>query len=257
VTLRLADFRVAEIVAAALVALPVPVAAGTAARYAARSIDLREIDRGAAVPIRVKPVLDLDSPAVKLGGGNVRPVMPKEWSAPAPAPPPAQAHVSTKAKDDPAAIPDKSKPMSSAPVPDTSASAAPASSASSAPGADSAAPPGPGSPDGDPDGDPNAKRKMNAAKQYRARVAAFFLSRFRANCTALTEDDKKKLAVAQVAIGGDGTVLSYSMTPGGNAEVDQAAERAMQAVQGQQIPPPPEDFPDLRPNSTSVTFVCR
>lgn len=272
------DFRPLELGVALLVALPVPFVAAyaMAVSYGPNAGGFPEIDRGAAVPIRVKPVLDLDSPSVRAGGGKVKVKMPKAWADP-PAPTTSnEARVSTKAKDDPMAIPPKDMPLASPTTVEgatTSSSARPLASSEAAPpdagptpaggagegqAGDAQAPPGPGVPDGDPNGDPNADpRKRNAARRYLGRVVSWFTSRFHANCSNLSPEERKKLrAVAAVTLGPDGTVVGFTLTRSGNADIDGAAERAMQSAEGQQIPPPPEDFPELRPNSTNVTFVC-
>jgi hypothetical protein len=59
-----------------------------------------------------------------------------------------------------------------------------------------------------------------------------------------------------VRIGGDGTVLGFSLSPCGQGAVDAAARAAIQAKVGQPIPPAPENYPELRPNSFAVTYVC-
>ncbi|MBM4356663.1 MAG: TonB C-terminal domain-containing protein [Deltaproteobacteria bacterium] len=284
-TLR--DYRPVELLVAALVALPIPfVGAYALAVSSVGSLaELPAIDRGAALPIRVKPVLDLESPNVKLGGGKAQVKMPQAWADP-PAPPPAagEARVSMSAKDDPAAIPPKELPMAAATAPDPPVDAPPAtptSEVSSAPASSGegsttvvspttgggatdgvegvpGVPPGPGSPDGSPDGTPDADpRKRNAARRYLGRVVSFFTARFRAPCLTLTPEERQKFrAVASVVLGPDGTVVSYALVRSGHPDLDAAAESAMQSARGQQIPPPPEDFPELRPSSTNVTFVC-
>ncbi len=256
------DFRPIELIVAAAVALPMPFVAalGLAMSPPVKTPDISEIDRGASTPMRVKPVLDLDSPLVKLGGGKVKPKMPKAWADPAPAPQAHLAHPSPHAKDDTRDAPSKATAVASAP--EAPKSAAPASSASSGPaGSDSAAPVGSGSPQGDPtgkpDGDDKNVVKKRAAKLYYARIAGWFQQRAHATCGVTPEERQKLHAVATVQLGPDGTVLSYSLAPSGNAILDGAAQAAMQSVQGQQIPPPPEDFPELRLNSTSITFVCQ
>jgi hypothetical protein len=282
------DFRPSELALASLVALPIPFlgAFALAVSSASSLVELPAIDRGAAVPIRVKPVLDLESPNVKLGGGKVRVKMPTAWADPPAAAIPSEVRVSPRAEDDPAAIPSKELPMASPSSPEPLAdaptsTATPNAEAPGTPGVSSdgpagdgppttvggasdgasgipGAPPGPGAPDGDPNGDPNADpRKRNAARRYLGRVVSWFLVRFRAPCAELAPEERKKFrAVASVVLGPDGTVVSYSLTKSGLAAIDAAAESAMQSAQGQQIPPPPEDFPELRPNSTNVTFVC-
>jgi hypothetical protein len=52
------------------------------------------------------------------------------------------------------------------------------------------------------------------------------------------------------------TVSSFNMTSSGNAAFDAAARSAMQAKVGQQVPPPPEDRPDLQRPSLSFSMTC-
>jgi hypothetical protein len=271
------DFKQSELALAAIVALPIPFLAAyaLALQSGPHGPDLPSIDRGAAVPIRVKPVLDLESPNVKLGGGKVKVKMPSAWADPAPPAQLSEVRPSTRAKDDPAAIPSKELPLASSSSPDVppdARSAAPVASSDAASGnappttsggaevgsGDGKAPPGPGDPGGDPNGDPNADpRKKNAARRYLGRVVAWFTSRFRAPCANIPPEERARYrAVASVTLGPDGTVVGYTLSKSGNPDIDSAAERAMQSAQGQQVPPPPEDFPELRPNSTNVTFVC-
>jgi hypothetical protein len=264
------DFRPVEMAVAAAVAVPMPFVAalGLAMSPPAKGPDMPEIDRGAAVPMRVKPVLDLEAPMVKLGGGKVKAKMPSQWADPVPTPQPHRAHPSPHAKDDVRDAPPKATAVASAP---DAKSAAPSASASSAvAGGDSDAPPGPGSPSGSPSGSPTGSPsgkpgstckdnplKCNAATMYRGRLYSFFRSRFHANCASLSDDEKKQFrASVTFVLGGDGTVLSYSVSPSGNAVVDGGAEAAAQAARGQQVPPPPEDYPDLLPPSLPIGFDC-
>jgi hypothetical protein len=52
-------------------------------------------------------------------------------------------------------------------------------------------------------------------------------------------------------------VLGYSMTPSGNSAFDTAARSTLESSIGQQLPPPPENYPDAVQNQISLTFVCR
>lgn len=274
------EFRTVEVFLAALVALPIPFVAAFALAVSSseKTVELPAADRGMAVPIRVRPVLDLDSPNVALGDGTVKPTMPKAWADP----PAAMASLQAPAKIKPSLEPAPGNaPLvagpKTAPKPNDVAVLEPAASSATPPpevptplGGSSEAvssavantvsstPAGPGVPGGAPDGDPSADtRKRNAARQYLGRVVSWFTSRFHAACQNLTPEERAKFrASASVTLGADGTVLSFSLSNSGNPEIDGAAERAMQSAQGQQIPPPPEDFPELRPNSTRVTFVC-
>jgi hypothetical protein len=84
----LSDFRWSDVCMAAIVGVAVLVSAGFALGQAA--IDLpaaaAEIDRGAAVPVRVIPVLDLDAPLLKLGGRRQPFKLPDRWVTPTPKP---------------------------------------------------------------------------------------------------------------------------------------------------------------------------
>jgi hypothetical protein len=46
------------------------------------------------------------------------------------------------------------------------------------------------------------------------------------------------------------------MTSSGNATFDAAARSAMQSKVGSQVPPPPEDHPNLKRSSLSFTMTC-
>ena len=117
--------------------------------------------------------------------------------------------------------------------------------------------PGPGSPSGSPEGtstDPLAARALDV---YRARLVAWFSSRFRVSGSGLPQSTLVRLkAPATVQIGSDGRVTGYSLGTSGNPSFDAAARAALESARGQAIPPPPENYPDLAPPSISVTFVC-
>jgi hypothetical protein len=227
------DFRAHELALAVMLALPVPLCAAMALSIGnLRKADVREIDPGIAVPIQVTPVVDLDSPLLKLGGKKVRIKLPDAWMKPEPvARTEAKAQVSTKAGDTVADIPPPDLAVSDAGTPvapdaavakqveaeiDASADAASA-------GADT-----PGAPDGVPDGTETDPLKARAANLYHANIASWFLRKFHPSCAGL-----------------------------GDADIDAAARQAMDQATGQQIPPPPENYPELRQNSFGVTFVCR
>ena len=98
--------------------------------------------------------------------------------------------------------------------------------------------------------------KARAAGQYHDRILRFLKQGF--SCPAVPDDVKKTCQPsASVSIGGDGTVTSFSFNPCGNEAMDAAARSAISSKVGQQIPPPPEKYEDLRPNSFSVAYVCK
>jgi hypothetical protein len=55
----------------------------------------------------------------------------------------------------------------------------------------------------------------------------------------------------------DGIVTALAITPCGDAAVDAAATAAATSKQGETIPPPPENYPELQLTSISVTYPCR
>ena len=235
-----------------------------AVTYAAlgRNADAPEIVPVGAVPIRVKPVLDMDSPLLKLGGKRVRAKLPDRWVRQAPVKRvERKAHVSTKAKAEVTSIPPTTVPLSdagTAPPEDAAVAAQVDTPLEEDTDAGASNVDTPGSPDGVKDGTETDPLKARAANLYLSKIAGFFLSKFHPSCAGLSDEEKKKLrAVASVRLGGDGTVLSYGFTSSGNADIDGAAKRAMDQSVGQQVPPPPENYPTLRQNSHNVIFVCR
>ena len=228
-----------------------------------KNTDLPTIVPLAAVPIKVTPVLDLDSPVLKLGGKKLRAKLPANWVRPvAKKRVERKAHVSTKAKDRVSDIPPKDVVVSDAGTPppvdaavakkvdeeveDEVTDAAPANTDED------------GHADGTKGGTETDPLKARAISLYRGRVAGWFLRKFSPDCKGMTkEDKKKKRAIASVKLVGDGTVLSYSLKPSGHAGLDAAAKRALDASVGQQIPPPPENYKLKVPNSSTPVFVCQ
>ncbi len=254
------DFRASELLVAAATAVLVASWCVLAVGFATfgRRADAPAIVPIGAVPIRVIPVLDLDSPLLKLGGKRVRAKMPDRWLRKAPVKPTERkAHVSTKAKADVASIVPTTIPLSDA------GSAPPTDAAAATPPDAAVGEPSDGggsgeSAAGSPDGGKIDKLRGRAERLYASRIQGFFKRGFHHSCPGLSADEKKKRrAVAGVKVGSDGTVLSYSLAASGNADLDSASKQAMDRLVGQQVPPPPENYPDFRRNYHSVTFVCR
>jgi hypothetical protein len=262
------DYPAHEVAIATAVALSVPF-------WASVLLTLTGLDHEArapaivpteAIPVRVMPVLDLESPKLlKLGGGKkkLRAKLPERWKKPEPRPEKKvverKAHVSTKAKDDPDEIPPEDLEVSDAgtePDPDAMVVA----KADIELDEDSDAgdlPEGPGSPAGSREGTETDPLKGRAMSQYHGRILRFLRGSFRVQGTGLSKEVLTGCRPsASVRIGADGTVLGFSLSPCGQAPIDAAARAAIQAKVGQSIPPPPENYPELRPNSISVTYVC-
>jgi len=95
------------------------------------------------------------------------------------------------------------------------------------------------------------------AAQYVGRLIGFFKRGFVVSGLGLPPDEIKKLSVSvSVTLSDDGTVTSFNMGSSGNATFDAAARSAMQGKVGQQVPPPPEDKPNLKRTSLSFSMTC-
>jgi hypothetical protein len=259
------DYQPHEVLLAVLVALGVQVGATFALRAAAlqHMAEGREIDPGMAVPIRVRPVVDMDSPLLKLGGKPVKYKLPDKWSQPAPVPVvERKAFVSPKADKSPEAAPPKDVPMAdagTAPPPPDAAIAKQVDTEVTAPTDAGEANVGTeGSPAGVREGTETDPLKARAISQYRARLIGWFSSRFRVSGSGMSADELTRVRVsATVRISSDRVVLGYSIVPSGNSAFDAAARSTLEGTKGQQLPPPPENYPEAVQNQISLTFVCK
>jgi hypothetical protein len=262
----LGDFRASDLCASVAIALAVLAGAGVALSRSAldRPASLPEIDRGNARPVRVTPVLDLDAPLLKLGGVRNPARLPDRWVRQTPKPRAEQrAFVSTKA----------GKTEHDAPAPEvkvaTSAQRPPSPDAEVAKQVDApvavvadAGPPAnvdvKGHADGVKEGTELDPLKARAVDLYRAKIAAWFSSRFRVSGSGLDKASLLRYRVsATVSIGADRSVSGFTVVPSGNATFDAAARGALEGARGQTIPPPPENYPDVAQSQINVTFVCR
>jgi hypothetical protein len=251
------------------------VLAGAALALRAAAIDHQadapEIDRGVAVPVKVVPMLD-PTAVLKLGTGAKLPSAWARKAAPSPASPatpaPERAHVSTKAGKETKDIPPAELAVADAGTPPPT-DAGPASSdaepgdaavgagePSDAGAASDAAPGTPGDPRGSPNGtDPLRGQALDV---YRGRLIGWFSARFRVSGTGLTQEELLKLrAQVSVQLSADRRVTSYTITPSGNAAFDAAAKSALERAKAEELPPPPENYPDLSPSRLDLTFVCK
>lgn len=217
-----------------------------------------EIDIGAGVPVRVVPVLDLDAPTLKLGGGRARAGLPRRWIR--------QEKPGTETKvqpSPPAGTSSIHAPPSGVAAADAGAPADTEAGAPGETGADTGAgaepgPGGPGHPLGAPEGTETDPLKARAGDVYRSRLVAWFSSRFRVSGSGLPQSTLTKLRVqATVQLSPDRRVAGYTMTSSGNAVFDAAARAALESAKGQELPPPPESYPDLVQTTISLTFVCK
>ena len=218
-------------------------AASTSGKLKAKEDKLPE-----EVPMAVKPVAD-DLPLLKLGGS--KPKLPNAWEKKAPLPVPAEPSddgaPSPQAKDDPEQA--AKKPLSrDAGAPSTDASAAVADNSASA--SDSGAPSevdGPGSAQGSKLGTETDPLKARALDLYRQKLLAWFNSRFRLPEGQVPCEELRKLSASvSASVGGDRSVGGFTITrPSGNDVFDAKVRSTMEGLVGQELPPPPQNYPDL------------
>lgn len=263
---KLSDFRTSDICVAVLFSLAVMAGAGFALSKAAldRPAAAPEIDRGTALPVRITPVLDLDAPLLKLGGKRDAAKLPDRWVKPSARPRvERRAFVSTKAgKDERDAPPPEVKMAATGtPPPPPSAEIAKQVDTPVVAPVDAGAPanvPTEGHADGVKEGTEVDPLKARAVDLYRAKIAAWFSSRFRVSGSGLPKEQITKIRVsATVSVSPDRTVSSFNVSPSGNAAFDAAARSALESARGQSLPPPPENYPDVAQSQIHVTFVCR
>jgi hypothetical protein len=218
------------------------------------------------LPMAVKPVLD-DLPLLKLGGKKMKPKLPDMWKKLAPTPIQRfeeKSAPSEKAKDDPNAAPTSSVAVGDAAAPPPDADLAKevdpslqnldASLADREPEVE-----GPGSPDGVKEGTETDPLKARAVDQYKMKILGWFNARFKPPVGQIPCEELHKLSAAVSAnVSPDGTVTGYSVArPSGNATFDAKVRATMDAIVGQQLPPPPPLYPDVLGSSVQPTFSGR
>jgi hypothetical protein len=263
---RTAEFEPWEYGVAVAVALAVQV--GFVLLLRASSLErpalLPEVDKGASVPVKVVPVLDLDSPLLKLGGKRDKLKLPDRWVRQTPKPRVEQkAFASTKAgkteKDIPA--PEVKIADAGTPPPPPDAEVAKQVDTEIPSPVDAGAPANvdtEGHADGVAEGTETDPLKARAVDLYRARLAGFFSSRFRVSGSGLSQEELTKPRVlASVVLDDSRQVVSYSITPSGNAAFDGAARAVLEGAKGETLPPPPANYPDVVQKQIQLTFVCK
>lgn len=258
------DFHPGEIALA--VALAVAVQAAAVVALQASNLDksalMPEIDKGASVPVRVTPVLDLDAPLLKLGGKRDKMKLPDRWVRQTPKQRVEEkAFVSPKAGKTEQDIPPPDVKIADAgtepPPPDAEITKQVDTEVAEA----DAAPPAnvdvAGHADGVKEGTETDPLKARAVDLYRSRIAGWFSSRFRVSGSGLPQEELVKLRVLASVQLSERRVVSYTITPSGNGAFDAAARAMLEGAKGAEIPPPPENYPDTVQNQISLTLVCR
>jgi hypothetical protein len=261
----LGDFRPGEVVLSFVVAFGVFAAAAIALRVSAldRPAVASEIDKGIAVPVKVIPMLDMDTPLLKLGGKRDPMKLPDRWVRQTPKPRVEQkAHVSTKAGKTEADIPPPDVKVADAgtPPPPPDAEIVKKVETPITEVIDAGPPANvdqKGHADGVKEGTEEDPLKARAVDLYRQRLRSWFSSRFRVSGSGLGPDEITKIRVgASVQITPDLRVSGYSMNPSGNAAFDAAAKAMLEGAKGQTLPSPPENYPDVVQGSINITLVC-
>lgn len=262
----LSDFRPRELCISVLVSAAVLFGAAVALERA--SLDkpalLPEIDKGAARPVRIVPVVDLDAPLLKLGGARDHTKLPDRWVKQAPkARVEQKAFVSSKAgkSAEDAPPPEMKKASPREEPPPEGAEIAKQVDAPIAPVVDAGAPANvdeKGHADGVKEGTETDPLKARAVDLYRAKIAGWFSGRFRVTGSGLAHDELLKYRVsATVEVGQDRSVTGYTFVPSGHPAFDAAARATLEGAKGHALPPPPESYPDVVQSRINVTFVCR
>jgi hypothetical protein len=213
----------------------------------------------AAMPIQVRPVLD-EAALLKLGGKK-KAKLPDMWKKN----PPVQRFEAASAPSPLASksldkLPDSklAKPDASAPPPDAEVAkqvdqvlldAGPDASSNLE---------GEGAADGVKEGTETDPLKARAVSAYRAKLLAWFNSRFQQPMEVPCAELKKLGTSVAVQVGGDRRVTGYSLVgPSGNAVFDQRARATMDRIVGEELPPPPPLYPDILGTTQSVRFSGR
>lgn len=221
-----------------------------------------------AIPIRVNPVLD-DVPLLKAGGATtkkVRPKLPDMWKKKPPVVKRAEATSapSPKAAKTPEAAPKTKLAKPDAPPPPPEEEAAKEveqAETEKAPEVSSAETQGTVEGEGTADGvlegtETNATRAYVQAT-YMRKIANFLNGRFQAPTPDEASVDcasaKALRASASVTIGSGRQITGYTIAgQSGNAVFDARVKSTLESLVGEDLPPPPDEYPDFLDGKTSL-----
>lgn len=103
-------------------------------------------------------------------------------------------------------------------------------------------------------GDPLYDR---AVAFYRARLVAWFSSRFRISGSHLTTDELSRYRIrVRIELSEERTIASYEVLSSDHPTFTKAAQATLDALRGQTLPPPPENYPSAVQRQLTVTFAC-
>lgn len=228
-----------------------------------RPAEVAEIDTGPSVPVKVVPVLDLDAPSLKLGGKRDFTKLPDRWTRPkAKARVEEKAFVSTKAEKTAEAAPPKEMEVAKVdtPIPPPDAEVVKQVETPVEVPKEETPPANvdeKGHEDGAKDGKETDPLKARAVDVYRDKIRGWFSRRFRVSGSGLSAEEIVKYRVsATITLSNGRSVANYSIVPSGQAAFDNAARSALDGAKGEELPPPPENYPDILQTQISLTFTC-
>ncbi|HRI68355.1 MAG TPA: energy transducer TonB [Polyangium sp.] len=261
----LRNFHTAEIIFAIVVAANVLAGSVLLLRLSNlhKPAAIAEVDTGVSIPVKVVPVLDLDAPTLKLGGKRDHAKLPDRWLRPkVKRRAKRESFVSTKAEKTEEAAPPKEIEVAKAATPPPSPETEMAKEVETpveVPKEET--PPAnvdvKGHEDGSKDGKEMDPLKARAVDLYREKIRGWFSRRFRVSGSGLSKEEIVKFRVpATVTLSNGRAVADFSIVPSGQAAFDAAARKALESAKGDEIPPPPENYPDIAQTQISLTFTC-
>jgi hypothetical protein len=217
-------------------------------------------DNRKPMAVAITPIVD-DAPLLKLGSPRQPGKLPDRWLAPRPVErTAAAAFPSPNAKATPDAIP-------TVPVADGGQKPPPPDAnlvkQSDLIGSVPDAGPGPvsntlGSPDGVKEGTETDPLKAHAVSLYKAKLEAWFKSKFHIRGKIPFDTLKNLRASADVSVTADRTVGGYSIVrPSGDATFDAELRSALDSTKGADLPPPPPMYPDVLGETLHLSFECK
>lgn len=205
------------------------------------------------VAIAVKPMMD-DLPLLKLGSKKVKAKLPDMWTKQAPVKRFEESSApSEKAQKTPEAIPTTrlAKPDAEAPPPDAAiAKEVDQPLTDAAPPKEAANLPTEGAADGVKEGTETDPLKARAVNLYKAKLMAWFQARFQRPTDLPCDVVRGLSANAQIVVSADRTIQSYTLGKASdNAVFDGRVKASLDSMVGQELPPPPPLYSDLKPDA--------